>query len=489
MTGGPVKSNGAIFFQHRAKISRSDRDQAVFPLNSNTIPGFLLVEAMVLEGLGKSLRGVLGRISDASNVNEDLVMEVSKDLQRALLQADVNVQLVLSITKRVEERALQESPPAGKSAKEHVIRIIYEELVAVLDRGDPLPMKAQRIMMVGLYGQGKTTTTGKLAWQFSKKGFNVGLIAADVHRPAAYDQLVQLGEKVGVDVHGEPGNDDAPDIVENGLRRFKDKNLIIIDTSGRHGLEEDLIQELKDVSAVAKPDERLLVLDSQVGQQAGPQAAAFHEAVGVTGVVLTKMDGTAKGGGALSAVAQTKARIVHLGGGEQIRDLEPFDADRFISRLLGMGDVQSLMELAKDNVTDADVEQTSRNIMSGKFTLKDMYNQMEAVNKMGPLQKVMSMIPGFSNVEEKMDMEDSQQRLRKYKVIMDSMTDEELDDPRIVKASRAKRIALGAGVRGSDVRDLIKQYNQSKKMMKGMLGNRKMRKQLMKQVQGGDLGL
>lgn len=444
---------------------------------------------MVLEGLGKSLRKVLGRITDASNINEDLIKEVSKDLQRALLQADVNVQLVLAITKKVETRALEERPPPGKSAKEHVVRIIYDELVGVLNKGQPLPMKAQRIMMVGLYGQGKTTTTGKLAWQFSKKGFKVGLIAADVHRPAAYDQLLQLGEKVGVEVYGERGSKNAPQIVENGLRKFKEKNVIIIDTSGRHALEDDLIQELKDVSDVAKPDERLLVLDSQVGQQAGPQAAAFHQAVGVTGVVLTKMDGTAKGGGALSAVSQTQARIVYLGVGEQIRDLEPFDANRFISRLLGMGDVQSLLELAKDNVGDADVEETARNMMSGKFTLKDMYNQMEAVNKMGPLKKVMSMIPGFSNVEDKMDMEDSQERLRKYKVIMDSMTDEELDDPKIIKASRVKRIAVGAGVNGSDVRELIKQYNQSKKMMKGMMGNRKMRKQLMKQMQSGDLGL
>ena len=444
---------------------------------------------MVLEGLGKSLRNVLGRITDASNINEDLIKEVSKDLQRALLQADVNVQLVLAITKKVESRALEEKPPAGKSAKEHVVRIIYDELVGVLNKGQPLPMKAQRIMMVGLYGQGKTTTTGKLAWQFSKKGFKVGLIAADVHRPAAYDQLLQLGEKVGVEVYGEKGSKNAPQIVENGLRKFKEKNIIIIDTSGRHALEEDLIQELKDVSDVARPDERLLVLDSQVGQQAGPQAAAFHEAVGVTGVVLTKMDGTAKGGGALSAVSQTQARIVYLGVGEQIRDLEPFDANRFISRLLGMGDVQSLLELAKENVGDADVEETARNMMSGKFTLKDMYHQMEAVNKMGPLKKVMSMIPGFSNVEDKMDMEDSQERLRKYKVIMDSMTDEELDDPKILKTSRVKRIAIGSGVNGSDVRELIKQYNQSKKMMKGMMGNRKMRKQLMKQMQSGDLGL
>lgn len=444
---------------------------------------------MVLEGLGKSLRNVLGKIAGASSVDGNLIKEVSKDLQRALLQADVNVQMVLAITKKVEERALAEKPPAGKSAKEHVIGIIYEELVSLLDNGEGLRMEPQTIMMVGLYGQGKTTSTGKLAHVFSKKGFKVGLIAADVHRPAAYEQLQQLGEKVGVEVYGEPGKKDAPAIVERGLRHFRDKNIIIIDTSGRHALEDDLIKELKDVAKIAKPKERLLVLDAQVGQQAGPQASAFHEAVGVTGVVLTKIDGTAKGGGALSAVSQTKARIVYMGVGEGIRDLEAFNAKRFISRLLGMGDIDALLELAGDEVKGAKAEALTKSMMSGKFTLRDMYEQMEAVNKMGPLKKVMGMIPGFSNLEDKVDLDQSQEKLRRFRSIMDSMTNEELEDPKIIKAGRIIRIARGSGVPASEVRELLKQYNQSKKMMKGMMGNRKMRKQIMKQMQGGDLGI
>ncbi|MDD3398462.1 MAG: signal recognition particle protein Srp54 [Candidatus Methanomethylophilaceae archaeon] len=443
---------------------------------------------MVLEGLGKSLRNVLGKIAGASSVDSNLIKEVSKDLQRALLQADVNVQMVLAITKKVEERALAEKPPAGKSAKEYVIGIIYEELVALLENGEGLRMEPQTIMMVGLYGQGKTTTTGKLAHVFSKKGFKVGLIAADVHRPAAYEQLQQLGEKVGVEVYGEPGKKDAPAIVERGLRHFRDKNIIIIDTSGRHALEDDLIKELKDVAKIAKPKERLLVLDAQVGQQAGPQASAFHEAVGVTGVVLTKIDGTAKGGGALSAVSQTKARIVYMGVGEGIRDLEAFNAKRFISRLLGMGDIDALLDLVGDEVKGAKAEALTKNMMSGKFTLRDMYEQMEAVNKMGPLKKVMGMIPGFSNLEDKVDLDQSQEKLRRFRSIMDSMTNEELEDPKIIKAGRIIRIARGSGVPASEVRELLKQYNQSKKMMKGMMGNRKMRKQIMKQMQGGDLG-
>jgi signal recognition particle subunit SRP54 len=443
---------------------------------------------MVLEGLGKSLRAALSRISGATSVDDELIKEVVKDLQRALLQADVNVQLVLGLTKTIEERALNEKPPAGKSPKEHVMKIIYDELVNLLDNGEGLKMAPQTIMMVGLYGQGKTTSTGKLGLLFSKKGLSTGLIAADVYRPAAYDQLKQLGEKINVEVYGEPGCPDAPAIVKHGLAHFKDKKVVIIDTSGRHGLEEELIQELKDIAAVAKPDERLLVLDSQVGQQAGPQAEAFHNAVGVTGVILTKMDGTAKGGGAISAVSKTNARIVFIGTGEHIRDFEPFDANRFISRLLGMGDLSSLMTLAQDEFgADEQLEQVSKNMMSGKFTLNDMYTQMAAVSKMGTLEKLMSLLPGMSKMEDKIDYQASQAKLARYKYILESMTEEEKDQPSVIKASRIDRIALGSGTSTHDVRELLKQYNQSKKMMGTIGKDRKMRKQMMKQFGNIDM--
>ncbi|MCL2148696.1 MAG: signal recognition particle receptor subunit alpha, partial [Methanomassiliicoccaceae archaeon] len=329
---------------------------------------------MVLDGLGKSLRDVISHIGGSSVIDEGLIREVSKELQRALLQADVNVQLVLEITNRIQERALNEKPPAGRSTKDHIIQIIYKEMVSLLDNGKGLEMVPQTIMMVGLYGQGKTTTTGKLALYLSKKGFSVGLIGADVYRPGALDQLQQLGAKINVDVYGEPGNPNAAEIVRNGKARFSDKKIVIIDTSGRHALEEDLIQELKDIAEAARPEERVLVLDSQVGQQAGPQAEAFHRAVGVTGVILTKMDGTAKGGGALSAVARTDARIMFIGTGEHIRELEPFNADRFISRLLGMGDLAALVSLAKAEIDDDEaMERLAAVMLSGRFTLSDMY--------------------------------------------------------------------------------------------------------------------
>ncbi len=443
---------------------------------------------MGLDGLGKSLRNVLGRIGNASSVDEALIKDVCKDIQRALLEADVNVRLVLDLTNRVKERALNEPPAAGRSMKDHLTQIVYQELVSLVDNGKGIELKPQTIMMVGLYGQGKTTTTGKLALYFSKKGFSVGLIGADVYRPAALDQLKQLGEKVGVEVYGEPGNPDAAAIAKHGLEKFKDKKIVIIDTSGRHALEEDLIEEVKRIAEVAKPEERILVLDSQVGQQAGPQAEAFHNAVGVTGVILTKMDGTAKGGGAISAISKTNARIVFLGTGEHIRDLEAFDAKKFISRLLGMGDISTLIETVNENVDDAEaMQKVTEAMMSGKFTLNDMYYQMAAVGKMGPLQKVMSMIPGFSSVEDKIDYEASQKKLQVFRTIMDSMTNEEKEDPSLIKSKRIERIANGAGVPAHDVRELLKQYNQTKKTMAAVGKNRKMRKQMMKQLGGMDL--
>ncbi|TFG56583.1 MAG: signal recognition particle protein [Methanomassiliicoccus sp.] len=441
---------------------------------------------MVLEGLGQSLRDVLKKVVNSSNVDEKLVKEVSKDIQRALLQADVNVKMVLEITKEVERRALTEKPPAGKSSREHVIRIIYEELVNILGEQRTLPLGKQVIMMVGLYGQGKTTSAGKLGRYFHKKGLRVGLIAADVHRPAAYDQLKQIGDKVGVPVYGVPSESSAVKIVDAGMKEFQAMDVIIIDTSGRHALEGDLIEEIKDVANVAKPNERILVLDASVGQQAGPQAQAFHDAVGVTSVIMTKMDGTAKGGGALSAVSRTKAPIVFIGVGEHLEDLDPFIPSRFISRMLGMGDLQSLMETAKDSISEEQAMETTKRIMSGKFSLREMYDQMEMLTSMGPLKKLMTMLPGMgAGLDDKIDVEETQERLRRYRTIMDSMTEEEMENPKLIKSSRVMRIARGSGMDPKNVRELLQQYNSSKKAVKGFMGNRKLRKQLMKQMQGG----
>jgi signal recognition particle subunit SRP54 len=439
---------------------------------------------MVLEGLGESLRGTLKRIANASHIDARLVKEIAREIQRALIAADVNVRLVLELSKSIERRALEEKPPAGMSNREHVVNIVHSELVRILGNARQIQLKKQTIMLLGLYGNGKTTTAGKLSKHFQKKGLRVALVAGDVHRPAAVDQLRTLAEQTNTQFYGEPDNKDAVQVVRRGLEKFKKSaDIVIVDTAGRHKLDEDLIDELKEIFEAARPDEKLLVIDAAVGQQGGPQARAFHDAVGVSGVIVTKLDGTAKGGGALSAVAETQAPIVFIGTGEHIGDLEPFDADRFIGRLLGMGDIHALLEKAQEASEGQDVEKAARRMMSGKFTLHDMYQQMDMLNKMGPLGKVAQMLPGGLGAKmQGAEMEESQVRLQKFKVIMDSMTDEEMESPGIIKSSRQRRIARGAGVDVQEVKALLKYFDMSRRMMKGFGSNRKMQRQLMKQL-------
>jgi signal recognition particle subunit SRP54 len=444
---------------------------------------------MVLEALGNSLRNTLKKIANASRIDADLVDEVVKEIQRALLQGDVNVKLVLELTKEIKRRALTEKPPAGMSSREHVVRIVYDELVKILGNTKELSLTKHVIMMIGLYGQGKTTTAGKLAKYFQKRGITTAMIAADIHRPAAVDQLVQIGKSINLPVYTKPGENKAVKIVREGLNELKNYDVIIIDTAGRHSLEDDLIDEMKRISTIAKPDEKILVLDGSIGQAAGVQAKAFHESIGITGVMITKLDGTAKGGGAISAVAETKTPIIFIGVGEHIDDLEKFEPPRFISRLLGMGDIQSLLEKAQETVDEEEAEETAKKLMSGKFSLKDMYKQMEMMSSMGPLSKIMDMLPSaFAQNIKKEDVNVVQKRLKKFRVIMDSMTDFELENPTEIKSSRVARIARGAGVDQKDVRELLHQYNTSKKMMKGFMGNRKMRKMLMQQMKDGSIG-
>ncbi|UCE44744.1 MAG: signal recognition particle protein [Methanobacteriota archaeon] len=442
---------------------------------------------MVLEGLGRSLKDAIKKVANASHVDAELVKDVVKDVQRALLHADVNVKLVLSMTKNLEQRALTERPPAGMSSREHVIRIIHEELVNILGTPKEIPAKPQRILMVGLYGQGKTTTAGKLAKDLHKRGMKVGLVAGDVHRPAAFDQLAQIGRKVNIPVFGDPKAKSAIVVAKKALKEFEGYDVVIFDTSGRHSLEKELIDEIKAVAKVVDAEHKLLVLDAQTGQQAGPQAKAFHEAVGLTGVILTKMDGTAKGGGALSAVAETGAPIAYIGTGEHLEDLERFDPERFINRLLGMGDIKSLIEAASEVVDERKAEEAARRLMSGKFSLKDMYEQMEMLQGIGPFKKLASMLPGMADKLSEQDVEITQERLARFRVIMDSMTDEELENPKMIKSARVTRIARGSGTTTKQVRELLKQYDASVKAMKGFMGNRKMRRQLMKQFKDFDL--
>lgn len=442
---------------------------------------------MALEKLKDGLQSAMKKVANASHVDKNLVSEVVKDVQRAMIESDMNVNLALELTKKLKERALTEKPPAGMSSKEHVIKIIYEEFVNILGDGVEIELKPQRIMMVGLYGNGKTTTCGKLGAYFQKRGLNTAIIAADTHRPAAYEQLEQVAHDAGVPVYGEPGEKRAPKVVKDGLAKFREYDVIIIDTSGRHSLQKELINEIIRISKVAKPDEVFLTIDASVGQQAGPQAEAFHEAVGVTKTVITKIDGSAKGGGALSAVAATDAPVVFVGTGERIRDLEKFDPKRFISRLLGMGDIQGLLEKAEEVLDEEKAERATKRMLSGEFNLKDMYEQMEMLAGVGPLQKIMEMLPLGGNKISDEDMFDTQQKLRLFRIMMDSMTEEEMENPSLIKKTRIRRIARGSGCTPKDVRDLLGHYKKAKKAIKGFSGNRRIRKQLMKQLESGNI--
>ena len=277
------------------------------------------------------------------------------------------------------------------NVREHVLRIVYQELVRLVWASTDVRLEPQTILMAGLQGSGKTTTTAKLARYFQKKGMKVGVICADTFRPGAFDQISTLCSRINVPCFGNPQEKDALKITREGLEAFGDLELIIVDTQGRHALEADLIREIIELNVLTKATHRWLVIDAALGQQASEQARRFHEAIGIDGVIITKMDGTAKGGGAMSAVAETKSGIAFIGSGETIEDLERFDPDGFISRLLGMGDLKALVERASEAINPEDVDVNS--MMKGKFTLRDMYKQLEALNKMGPLKQIMGMLP------------------------------------------------------------------------------------------------
>jgi signal recognition particle subunit SRP54 len=425
---------------------------------------------MVLDNLGNSLKDAVKKLANAGKIDRQIIDEVVKDIQRAMIQADVNVRLVMQLSNQIKNRALTEAPPAGMDSKEHVLRIVYTELVNIVGKTTPIALEPQTIMMVGLQGSGKTTTSAKLARFFSRKGLKPAVICADTFRPGAYDQLSQLCEKLGVAFYGEKDNKDAVQIVRNGLKEMAKYDVRIVDTAGRHALEKDLIQEMKDIYGLTPFTHKLLVLDAAIGQQASEQAKVFNDSIGITGVVITKLDGTAKGGGALSAVSDTSTSIAFIGVGETPDDLERFDPDGFISRLLGMGDLKALVERANEVITKDNVNVDK--MMQGKFTLNDMYAQLEAINKMGPLKQIMSMLPlggmGGNITDDMYRM--TQDKLKGYKVIMDSMTEAEKEDPKLIGSSRISRIALGAGKPPEHVRELLKYHKMMQKAMKGMKG-------------------
>lgn len=424
---------------------------------------------MALERLGSSLYEALRKVFRATVVDEATVRELVRDFQRALLQADVNVKLVLEISKRIENKALKEKVPPGVSRREHLVKVIYEELTRFLGE-KPTPLKIESgkrnvLMLVGIQGSGKTTGAAKLARYFQKRGSRTALVCADTYRPGAYAQLQQLVKQANILTYGDLETKDPVKTASRGLKQFDNFDVVIIDTAGRHKEEKGLIREMKMLEKAIQPDEIILVIDGTIGQQAAVQAEAFHEATPIGSIFVAKLDGSARGGGALSAVAAIGAPIKFISLGEKIGDVEPFVPSRFVGRLLGMGDLETLIE----KVREAEVkvpEKKMRAILSGKFTLTDMYEQMESMKSLGPFRRLLKMIPGLTYEIPDGTMEMAEDKLKKWKVIIESMTPEEREKPKICNSSRIRRVARGSGTSEKEVKELLKQHSLMKKMMK-----------------------
>ncbi len=415
---------------------------------------------MVLEGLGSGLKSALKRIAGMGVVDKEAVESVVRELQRALLQADVDVSMVSEFSKSIRRKVLSKGPPPGMSLKEHFIKVLYDEIVSFLgkEKGE-VPLKKQCILLIGLFGSGKTTTMGKIAKWFKTRGLSVGVVGCDVHRPAAQDQLMQVAGKVDARYYGD--GKDPQKIAREALEKSRE-DVLIFDSAGRDALDKELAGELKSLGETAKPDEVLLVIPADMGQAAGKQAEEFNRLVGITGIVVTKMDGTAKGGGALAAAAASGARVKFIGTGEGPGDLEAYDPQRFVSRLVGYGDIQGLLEKARE----AGSEEAAKKLLKGEFTLETFYEQIKSMQGMGSLSKVVDMLPGMGGKLPKDLLDVQEGKMKKWGFCIQSMTREERRNPEEIKSSRINRIARGSGTSESDVRDLLRHYKQARKVMK-----------------------
>ena len=425
----------------------------------------------MLEKLSSSLKKTTDKIANAIFLDKNLVDSIVKELQRALIEADVNVSLVLDITKEIKRAALDERIK-GIEKKEHIIKLLHDKLIQILGENREIKLKKQNtFLFVGLYGQGKTTTISKIASHYAKRGSKVCALGLDVHRPAAPDQLKQLCDKLNIQCFIDKNEKDPKKIYSKFKDQLKDYNLILIDSAGRDALSPELIQEIKDISKLTKPSETFLVMAADIGQSAKKQAQAFKDSCNITGVIITRMDSTAKAGGALTACAEVKAPVIFLGVGEKPSDLETFDPESFLSRLLGMGDLKALMEKIHSVINKDQIEKTQRALESGKFTLRDLQTQLDSMESFS-FDKIMDLVPGLGKVKDKIpqnQLETQQEKTKKWKHAINSMTKEEIENPEILEkqTSRMQRIARGSGTTVSEIRTLLKQY----KMLKDMISS------------------
>ena len=432
----------------------------------------------MLEKLGNVLKKATDKIANAIFLDKDLVDSIIKDLQRALIEADVNVKLVKDLSDHLKQVAYDERL-GGVEKKEHLIKVLHDELLKILGDKKELiidPNKQNRIMLLGLYGAGKTTTISKLGNYYSKRGKKVALVGLDVHRPAANEQLKQLAEKNKLNYFIDLNEKDPVKIWKSIEPKLVSQkfDIVLIDTAGRHTLDDELIEELSKLNKIINPTEKILVMPADIGQAAKQQTDEFHKTVDISGVIITRMDSTAKGGGSLTACAQTKAPVYFITTGEKVNDIELFNPESFLSRLLGMGDLAALIEKVKSAGEDNNKSQAmQKRIEEGKLTLDDVVEQIKTMSSIGGLSKIKTMIPGFSKIEGKVSddiLETQEEKIKKWEHIIKSMTPYEKENPESLEdkktgISRINRIAKGAGVHNSDIKSLLKQYKMLKEMI------------------------
>eukprot|EP00922_Rhytidocystis_sp_ex-Travisia-forbesii_P046065 GHVS01068717.1.p1 GENE.GHVS01068717.1~~GHVS01068717.1.p1 ORF type:complete len:502 (+),score=85.58 GHVS01068717.1:63-1568(+) len=431
---------------------------------------------MVLAQLGTDITNALRNLQAAPVIDEQTLNECLKEIGRALLTSDVHVGFVKELRNNVKAKAQVEDQTPGVNKRKLIQRCVIEELVRMLSssRAAYVPKKGHPnvIMFVGLQGSGKTTTCTKYAYHYHRKGWKTALVCADTFRAGAFDQLKQNATKAKIPFYGSYSETDPVKIAEDGVEQFKSEkyDIIIVDTSGRHKQEASLFEEMRQVAEVVDADEVVFVMDSHIGQACFDQAKAFTQSVDVGSVIVTKLDGHAKGGGALSAVSATGSPIVFIGTGEHIDDFEGFEPKSFVSRLLGMGDITGLFNTIKEAVPLDKQPEVVERICRGQFSLRDMKEQFENVMRMGPLSKVMSMLPGFSsNLIPKGQEQASVARLKRFMTCMDSMNDTELDCEKPMNDSRILRVAKGSGTTVREVKELLEQHKQFSKMV-GKMG-------------------
>jgi len=426
---------------------------------------------MAFEGLSDRLQDIFKKLRGKGKITEDDVNAAMREIRLALLEADVNFKVVKDLVARIKERAVGQEVLASLTPGQQIVKIVHDEMTALMGGTESKLILSSHtpmvIMTVGLQGAGKTTTVAKLAKSLVKQGRRPLLVAADIYRPAAIKQLQVLGEQINIPVF-TMGQSNPVGIARKSMdyARANNRDIVILDTAGRLHVNEELMNELKQIQAQVKPDEILLIVDAMTGQDAVNVAESFNEQLGLTGVILTKLDGDTRGGAALSVKAVTGCPIKFIGMGEKLDALEVFYPDRMASRILGMGDILSLVEKAQANFDEKKAREMERKIRQQEFTLEDFMQQMQQVRSMGPLQDLLSMIPGMDKQLKGMQGEFDEKEVYKIEAIIQSMTPAERRDPGIINGSRKKRIARGSGTKVQEVNRLLKQFEESKKMMK-----------------------